>query len=149
MIIPDRSVLSDIIVEEKKRGKTIVAACGCFEIFHIGHLEYLLGAKALGDILLVGVNSDSYIAEVKKRKPRFALYERMQIIDHVDVVDYTFSFPEHTFDNSLRMFLPTYFVKGIDRVQIIERSTCEQFGIETVRIGKEKRSSATLLRALV
>ena len=49
--------------------KTIVAACGCFDIFHIGHLDYLEGAKLLGDILIVGINSDQSILKNKGRAP--------------------------------------------------------------------------------
>ena len=60
MIINDIKELSKILSEEYSN-KKIVVGCGCFEVFHIGHLEYLEGAKEQGDLLVIGVNSDEYI----------------------------------------------------------------------------------------
>ena len=146
MIIENRSKLIKLISNEKEKGKRIVAVCGCFEVFHIGHLEYLIGAKELGDILLVGMNADSYIINRKQRKPRFSLTDRMRIINHVDVVDYVFAFSEDTFDVSLQEMCPDVFAKGIDRDYVVEKPTCDRYGISVVKIGKEKRGNASILR---
>lgn len=122
--------------------------CGCFEVFHIGHLEYLEGAKALGDILVVGVNSDQYIQEHKQRKPIFNVNERMRIIQSLSCVDYVFEFSEETFDESLSRLCPKIFAKGVDRTVVLEEQTCLENGIEIVRIGEEKKGNATELRRL-
>lgn len=63
----------------KYEDQILVAACGCFDIFHIGHLEYLSGAKALGDLLLVGVNSDESIKQMKGTYPIFSIQDRMSM----------------------------------------------------------------------
>lgn len=137
------------ILSEKYKNKKIIMGCGCFEIFHIGHLEYLEGAKKLGDILVIGVNPDEYIINHKNRKSKFPLEERMKILDAIKYVDYVFPFYENTFERSLEIIKPSVFAKGIDRKIVLEQEICNQNGIKVVKIGKEKKSSATELREYI
>ena len=144
-LICSQSKLKDILA--KRHNSTIVvSACGCFEIFHIGHLEYIEEAKKLGDILIVGINSDQYIEKNKSRKPIFNENERCKIIASIQGVDYVFLFNELTFDNYLRELRPNYFVKGLDRTEVLEKKTADEFGIKIVHVGDIKRESATELR---
>ena len=144
-IICSKMQLKDILVNIKK-SKTIVSTCGCFEIFHIGHLEYIEEAKELGDILIVGINSDQYIEVNKNRKPVFNENDRCKIIASIQDVDYVFLFDDLTFDDCLKELRPDYFVKGIDRTEVLEKKTADEFGIKIVHAGDVKRASATNLR---
>ena len=136
--------IKDILKQQKS--KTIVSTCGCFEIFHIGHLECIEEAKKLGDILIVGINTDQYIEANKKRKPIFNEKDRCKIIASIQDVDYVFLFNDLTFDNCLRDLRPAYFVKGLDRTEVAEEKTAIEFGIKIVHVGDAKRASATDLR---
>jgi len=135
--------INRIVEIEKSKGKVVVMGCGCFEIFHIGHLEYLQEAKGYGDILIIGINSDEYIRKYKKREPKFNEEQRSRIISSIKYVDYVFVFEERTFDYSLRKLKPNYFVKGIDRLNVLEKETCEECSIKIEIVGEEKRSSST------
>ena len=131
---------------EQHESKIIVSTCGCFEIFHIGHLECIEEAKKLGDILIVGINSDQYIEANKNRKPVFNENDRCKIIASIQNVDYVFLFDDLTFDNCLKTLHPDYFVKGLDRIEVIEKKTTDKLGIKVVHIGDVKKASATDLR---
>jgi len=141
----DILTLKEIIDNEKKNGKKIVLGCGCFEVFHIGHLEYLEEAKKKGDILIIGLNCDNYIRKHKFREPVFTLEQRMQVIQNIKPVDYVFPFKEDTFDKSIEILLPNYFIKGIDRALILEESTCKKYSVEVMRVGTRKVYSSTQL----
>ncbi len=144
-LVCSESQLKDILADQYN-SKIIVSTCGCFEIFHIGHLECIEEAKKLGDILVVGINSDKYIVENKKRKPIFNENDRCRIIASLQDVDYVFLFDDLTFDNCLKNLHPNYFVKGLDRTEVLEKKTALEFGIEIVHAGDTKRASATDLR---
>ena len=143
--IVSRSKLEKIL-KDLCSTKVIVCACGCFEIFHIGHLEYLKEAKKLGDILIVGINADEYIKTKKGREPIFNEYDRCRIISSIQYVDYVFLFKENTFDISLCKLLPDFFVKGCDRTEVLEEKTALKKGIIIKKVGKSKLSSSTALR---
>ena len=134
------------ILSSLRNTRTIICACGCFEVFHIGHLEYLEGAKELGDILIVGINTDHYIKTKKGREPLFNELDRCKIISSIQCVDYVFLFGEETFDTSLCKLLPDYFVKGCDRMEVLEEKTATDRGIKIKKIGQSKRSSSSALR---
>lgn len=144
-LICSKAQLKDILINQHN-SKVIVSTCGCFEIFHIGHLECIEEAKKLGDILIVGINSDKYIEINKKRKPIFNENDRCKIIASIQGVDYVFLFDDFTFDSCLRNLRPDYFVKGLDRTEVLEKKTADEFGVKIVRVGNAKRASATDLR---
>lgn len=129
----------------------LILACGCFDIFHIGHLEYLEGAKALGGILIVGVNSDSSIKTIKNKEPFFNEYQRSKIIESLECVDYVFIFREDTADNALLKLTPDIFAKGIDYKgkHIIESSTADNLGIKVVLVGDVKKASSSHIYRLL
>jgi len=132
----------------KYQFKIIVAACGCFDIFHIGHLDYLTGAKKLGDIIFVGVNSNRSILANKGEKPIFSADQRMNIIAALSCVDFVFCFDEKTFDNTLKLLKPNIFARGIDAKEkgFPEENTVKDLNIIVNIVGDYKKSSSRELR---
>lgn len=138
-------------IRNKFSGKSIIAACGCFDIFHIGHLDYLKGAKLLGDILFVGVNSDLSILKIKNKKPNFNIEQRMSIISSLVYVDYVFSFNEKDFIKSLKALKPQIFARGVDAdiKGFPEQKIIEEYHIKVEKVGDYKKSSSKELRTLL
>lgn len=96
------------------KGK-VVFTNGCFDILHIGHLRYLEEAKKLGDILVVGVNSDESVKRLKgEKRPINKLNERMEMLAGLKPVDYVTYFEEDTPYNLIKLLLPDILVKGGD-----------------------------------
>ncbi len=99
--------------EARALGRTIVATNGCYDILHVGHTRNLADAKALGDILIVGVNSDASVQENKGlTRPIISEKERAELIASLACVDYAFIFNEKTPFSWIRQLKPTVHVKG-------------------------------------
>ncbi|MCX7845417.1 MAG: D-glycero-beta-D-manno-heptose 1-phosphate adenylyltransferase [Dictyoglomaceae bacterium] len=113
--IKNREELKNIVENLKKKGKIIVFTNGCFELLHPGHIEILEKAKSLGDILIVGINSDNSVKEIKGEK-KLILDEksRLRIISSLEVVDYVVLFHEKTPENLISELKPDIHVKGGD-----------------------------------
>ena len=104
-----------IINELKIKGKKIVFTNGCFDIIHAGHIQYLKEAKALGDILIVGVNSDASVKRLKgNSRPINFENDRLIVLDALKPVDYVILFDEDTPFNLIKMIIPDILVKGGD-----------------------------------
>src|SRR5258707_13472299 len=87
IIILGRDELSIRVNEARERGARIVLANGCFDVLHVGHTRYLAGAKALGDLLIVGVNSDRQVRDLKgDGRPVLPELERAEIVASLEVV---------------------------------------------------------------
>lgn len=101
--------------ELKKEGKKIVFTNGCFDILHKGHVTFLNQAKALGDILIVGINADESISRLKgPERPINSLEDRIAVLAALQSVDYLVSFEEDTSIEILKGIPPDIFVKGGD-----------------------------------
>jgi D-beta-D-heptose 7-phosphate kinase/D-beta-D-heptose 1-phosphate adenosyltransferase len=99
----------------RRKGRRIVFTNGCFDILHRGHIAYLNRAKALGDILIVGLNSDKSIRSLKgPDRPINALEDRAQVLAALSCVDHIVSFDSKTPHELIRMVKPDVFVKGGD-----------------------------------
>lgn len=99
----------------RAEGKRIVFTNGCFDILHAGHAYYLQRAKELGDILVVGVNSDSSIRRIKgEKRPIIPEHMRAYLLDSLKPVDYVVIFEEDTPENLIRSIRPHVLVKGGD-----------------------------------
>ena len=99
----------------KAKGKRIVFTNGCFDILHYGHVKYLEDAKAKGDILIVGVNSDSSVRRIKgKYRPVVSERNRAKLVAALESVDYVVLFPEDTPLNLIKAVKPDVLVKGAD-----------------------------------
>ncbi|MGF6906323.1 D-glycero-beta-D-manno-heptose 1-phosphate adenylyltransferase [Fusobacterium sp. PH5-44] len=104
-----------IVEELKKEGKTVVFTNGCFDILHVGHLRYLSEAKKQGDILIVGINSDSSVRILKgNERPINSELDRAEIISALKPVDFTVIFTEETPMELLDKIKPSIHVKGGD-----------------------------------
>lgn len=137
--------LTKIANNLKKEGKKIVFTNGCFDILHIGHVKYLVDAKNLGDILIVGVNSDESVRTLKgKCRPIVPDIERAEILAALKCVDYVVIFNELNPENLIAKLKPAIHVKGGDYVidQIPESKLVESFGGKTI-ILKEVKGKST------
>ncbi|MDI6827006.1 MAG: 3-deoxy-manno-octulosonate cytidylyltransferase [Armatimonadota bacterium] len=110
-----RSVLKDIVGELRLAGKTIVFTNGCFDILHIGHVRYLRMAKALGDCLIVGINTDDSVRQIKgPERPLVPELERAEVLAALEFVDYVSLFSELTPVKLILELKPDIHVKGGD-----------------------------------
>jgi len=103
------------INSDRKDSKKIVFTNGCFDILHAGHIRYLSEAKSLGDILVVGINSDKSVKELKgPSRPINSLSDRALILSELRYVDYVVSFEEQTPLELIKIIMPDILVKGGD-----------------------------------
>lgn len=99
----------------RRQGKRIVFTNGCFDILHSGHIQYLNMAKALGDVLIVGINSDASVARLKgPTRPINSLEDRAQVLAALSCVDHIIPFGEDAPDALIRVIRPEIYVKGGD-----------------------------------
>ena len=95
-------------------GKKIVFTNGCFDIIHIGHIRYLKEAKALGDVLVIGLNSDKSVSMIKPKRPINPQNYRAEILSSLEMVDYVTLFDEETPYELIKFIQPDILVKGGD-----------------------------------
>ena len=146
--IRDREDLRNILGELRAKGKRVVFTNGCFDLLHIGHLRYLEKAKALGDILVIGVNSDHSVRDLKgPKRPLLPEAERAEILSGLECVDYVTIFNEPTPFEIISLFQPHILVKGGDwsEEDVIGREVVEGLGGKVVIIPFVKGSSTTNL----
>ena len=135
--VKEKDDLCEILKGLKAEGKRIVFTNGCFDLLHIGHLRYLEKAKALGDILVVGVNSDASVQGLKgPRRPVLPLEERMELLSGLECVDYVVSFDEPTPLKLITVLKPHLLVKGGDwsKETIVGKEVVESLGGEVVAL---------------
>ena len=111
----------DAIKSEQLNGKKIVFTNGCFDILHRGHVTYLNQARDLGDLLIVGINSDESVKRLKgPERPVNMLEDRAYVLSALKSVDYVIPFEEDTPLNLINLIMPDILVKGgdytIDRI---------------------------------
>lgn len=113
--IVSRAELAKLRASLKRQGRKVVFTNGCFDIIHRGHVEYLSKAKALGDILVVGLNSDDSVRRLKgPSRPVVEEADRAHVLAALAVVDYVCVFPEDTPLELIRAIVPDVLVKGAD-----------------------------------
>ncbi len=113
--VTSRSALAELCKDYKQNGKVVVFTNGCFDILHVGHARYLEQAKALGDVLVVGVNSDRSVKALKgESRPVTSEDERAEMIAHLGCVDYVCIFDEGTPVELIRALAPSIHTKGGD-----------------------------------
>jgi D-beta-D-heptose 7-phosphate kinase/D-beta-D-heptose 1-phosphate adenosyltransferase len=98
----------------KSEGKKIVFTNGCFDIIHAGHISYLRDAKKLGDVLIIGLNSDSSVGRLKPGRPVINEVQRAQVLSALEMVDFVTIFTEDTPYELIRFLQPDVLVKGGD-----------------------------------
>ncbi len=115
----------------RSEGKTLVFTNGHFDLLHVGHLDYLEQARALGDALFVGLNGDSSTRRLKGAgRPLVPAVERARLVAALAPVTAVILFDDDTADNLLRALQPDVYVKGGDYAHkpLPERSTVEAYG---------------------
>lgn len=138
--------LRKLLKEFKGRRKKIVFTNGCFDILHAGHVRYLKKAKALGDILVVGLNSDPSVRKIKgKGRPIAPETDRAEILSALSSVDYVVVFDEPTPIRLIEAVKPDVLVKGADwkRGGIVGEGFVKAKGGSVRRIGLARGRSTT------
>jgi rfaE bifunctional protein nucleotidyltransferase chain/domain len=138
--------LKKIIAAERKNGKTIVLANGGFDLIHAGHVRYLRAAKKKGDVLIVAVNSDSSVRELKGRgRPILPERERVEILSAFSGIDYLTIFKEPNVEKILRTLKPDVHAKGSDYTKktVPERETVLGYGGKIAISGGPKIQSTS------
>ncbi|HBR21534.1 MAG TPA: D-glycero-beta-D-manno-heptose 1-phosphate adenylyltransferase [Nitrospiraceae bacterium] len=106
--------LKKAVVGAKAAGKKVVFTNGCFDMLHIGHIRYLRDAKALGDVLVIGLNSDKSVSKIKPGRPVNPQDHRAEILSSLEMVDYVTLFDEETPYELIKLLKPDIIVKGGD-----------------------------------
>jgi D-beta-D-heptose 7-phosphate kinase/D-beta-D-heptose 1-phosphate adenosyltransferase len=151
--ILDLEELKQMVSMAKSTGKSVVFTNGCFDIIHGGHIEFLQRAKALGDILVVGLNSDESVRALKGNgRPIKTQVERANILAALKYVDYISIFNEGTPENLIREVRPNILVKGNDYSidQVVGREIVEGYGarVELIPIVKGLSTTRTVEKIL-
>lgn len=144
--ILDRNRLIARVAIARKHGARIVFANGCFDILHVGHVRYLEGAKALGDLLVVGINADEQVREQKgEGRPLVPERERAEIIAAIRAVDFVTIFSEPTVEALLLSLRPDIHAKGTDYTEetVPERDVVRSYGGRVRIVGDPKDHSTT------
>jgi rfaE bifunctional protein nucleotidyltransferase chain/domain len=112
--IQDRKNLKKICESLRASGRKIVFTNGCFDILHKGHIRYLRHARKLGDVLVVGVNSDDSVKRIKPGRPVNSAKDRAEVLAALSVVDHVIIFSESTPYRLIKTLHPDVLVKGGD-----------------------------------
>jgi len=129
--IRNLDVLAGLVEAEKRSGKRIVFTNGCFDLLHVGHVKYLQKARSFGDLLILGLNSDSSIRRLKgEKRPLIGEDERAHILAALDCIDYVLIFEEDTPLRVISALRPDVLVKGGDYTLdgVVGRELVESYG---------------------
>jgi len=134
------------VAEARQQGRRIVFANGCFDVLHVGHVRYLEAAKALGDLLIVGVNSDDQARKLKgDGRPLLPQDQRAEIIASLEAVDLVTIFAEPTVEQLLLALKPDIHAKGTDYTEdsVPERDVVRSYGGRVAIAGDQKDHSSS------
>ena len=149
-MILNREELIDRINAERANGSRVVLANGCFDVLHVGHVRYLAGARELGDVLVVGVNSDQQVARLKGAgRPILPEMERAEIVAALESVTYVTVFDEPTVEELLLALKPHVHAKGTDYTEdsVPERDVVRSYGGRVAIVGDPKDHSTSAILA--
>jgi rfaE bifunctional protein nucleotidyltransferase chain/domain len=136
----------------KAEHKKVVFTNGCFDLIHMGHVDYLSKAKALGNILIVGLNTDESVKRIKgNNRPILKQDERAFILSNLKPVDYVVFFEEDTPEKLISELLPDVLVKGADWEvdKIVGRDIIEKNGGEVKTVEFVNDQSTTRIIELI
>ena len=141
-----------VAVAARAAGKRVVLANGCFDLIHVGHVRYLEGAKAEGDLLIVAVNSDGSVESLKGRgRPLLNESDRVELVAAMEGVDFVVVFEGQTVASVIEAIRPDVHCKGTDYTQetVPEREVTRRIGGETRIVGDPKDHSTRDLIGVV
>ena len=113
-IINDWNELKEALDAERAKGRKVVFTNGCFDIVHAGHVRYLREAKKLGDVLVIGLNSDASVSRIKPGRPVVPEAQRAEVLTALDMIDFVTLFNEDTPYELIKHLRPDVLVKGGD-----------------------------------
>jgi rfaE bifunctional protein nucleotidyltransferase chain/domain len=149
MKVIQASRLVPVLARNRKRGKVIVFTNGVYDLIHAGHVTLLKKAKRLGDVLVVGLNSDASVKRLKgAQRPIAAQKDRAEVISALGMVDYVTFFGEDTPYELIRKLKPDILVKGGDysRHQIVGRDLVKK--VVTIPL-VQGRSTSTMIQKIL
>jgi rfaE bifunctional protein nucleotidyltransferase chain/domain len=150
-VLTDRQLV-DQLDADRRAGRTIAFANGCFDLLHVGHVRYLQGARAEADRLVVAINSDSSTRALKgEGRPILDVRARAELVGALACVDYVVIFDDPTVDRLLNLLKPDVHCKGTDYTldTVPERATVRAYGGRVAIVGDPKdHSTRTLLAKL-
>jgi D-glycero-beta-D-manno-heptose 1-phosphate adenylyltransferase len=126
------------------RGRRLVLANGCFDLLHVGHVRYLAAARALGDVLIVGLNSDASVRRLKgPGRPLMPAVERAELVAALAAVDHVVVFEDDTADRLVTLLRPAVHAKGTDYTtdSVPEAATVRASGGQVAIAGDAKSHS--------
>ena len=132
MKIVELEVLAEKLADLKSRGKKIVHCHGCFDMMHPGHIKYFQASKEMGDVLVVTVTPDQFVDKGPDR-PVFDQNLRAESIAALESVDYVAVNRWPTAEETLRLLLPNYYVKGQEFEKLQDKTGKIQKEVEVVR----------------
>ena len=138
--------MKSTIARLKARGKKVVFTNGCFDILHVGHIRYLKKAKKQGDILVIGLNTDRSVKQIKgEERPIVPEKERAEVLSALEFVDYVVLFDEPDPFLLIESLKPNVLVKGADwpKNKIIGREIMEKTGGRVVRVPLVRGASSS------
>lgn len=150
MTVLSRAELVSRAEAARQSGARIILANGCFDVLHVGHIRYLAGARALGDLLIVGVNSDEQVAIQKGAgRPVLPAAERAEIVAALESVDHVTIFDEPTVEQLLLALKPDVHAKGTDYTTetVPERDVVRSYGGQVAIVGDPKDHSTSAIIA--
>ena len=149
-MILTREELITRINAKRENGARVVLTNGCFDVLHVGHVRYLAGARELGDVLVVGVNSDEQVARLKgPGRPVLPENERAELVAALESVSYVTVFNEPTVEELLLALKPDIHAKGTDYTEdsVPERDVVRSYGGRVAIVGDPKDHSTSAILA--
>jgi D-glycero-beta-D-manno-heptose 1-phosphate adenylyltransferase len=140
-MVVSEAELIDAVARERRAGKSISFANGCFDLLHVGHVRYLQGAAAEGDVLVVAVNDDRSVAALKgEGRPILSAADRAELVAGLRGVGYVVVFGEPNVERLLRLLRPDVHCKGTDYTveSVPERAVVAAYGGRTAIVGDPK-----------
>jgi D-beta-D-heptose 7-phosphate kinase/D-beta-D-heptose 1-phosphate adenosyltransferase len=138
--------LSDVVGKLEKNGKRIILTNGCFDLLHVGHVMLLTASKQLGDVLIVAIDDDKSVRQLKGAgRPVINENERLRIISALDSVDYVIVFASHELENVIKTVRPAVLTKGSNygTEAVFGREIVERYGGRVERIPITENISST------
>jgi D-glycero-beta-D-manno-heptose 1-phosphate adenylyltransferase len=140
--------LDQAVESAKRRGQRVAFANGCFDVLHVGHIRYLQGAAATADVLIVGVNGDESVRQLKgEGRPVMSERERAELISAIRGVTYVTIFHEKSPSTLLQKLKPDFHCKGTDYTadSVPEAEVVRAYGGKVVIVGDPKDHSTTAI----